>query len=109
MSLDEIKKRIAGNIGARPFHDLTPNLRVPPSAEQTQKIVNATADSTLHLKVLASSSVRLEKLTQRLNTLTIILIVITLIAVIPAGLEIWKYYHPEPQIVPISAHPEPWR
>jgi hypothetical protein len=105
-------------------------IRIPPSAEQTNKLIDNTSLLTAGMKRLADSSSRLEKLSEaliketsnvhrevailgasstklesltvRLNTLTWILIFLTALALIPVGKDLWKAYH-ESQTAPVSA------
>jgi hypothetical protein len=130
------------------FDDLLPkplklpdfsSLRVAPSAEQTEKIVDATEGMHAFLEVLAassnnlealtgvliketekvhtetailaSSSGKLESLTISLKRLTIWLIVFAGIQIVIAAVQTWKMFRdiPAPQTAPVSTTLEPKR
>ena len=108
MNIEDADRLVRGS--KVPFHELGTEPPRPPSAAQTNLIVKATSDSSEYLKVLASSSENLEKLTKRLNTLTWVLIILTFFAVVtPIAVEVWKAYHPEPRTELVIGHPEPLR
>jgi Na+-transporting methylmalonyl-CoA/oxaloacetate decarboxylase gamma subunit len=104
--------------------DFVKNRIVPPSAEQTDDLIDKTskvhsgveslAASSQRLEsltealiketgnvrqevaILASSSEKLERLTLRLNGLTWVLIILTFLAIaVPVGVEVWKSYYVE--------------
>jgi hypothetical protein len=82
---EEINQRFLGRIG-----------------DLTERLIAAVNQVEGAVKDLVSSSDRLERLTVRLNFLTIVLVVLTVFAVLtPLGVEIWHFYHPEKDSVPI--------
>src|SRR5574340_217276 len=116
--------------------ELTKNMRVPPSAEQTQELISTTglvkvgiealAQSSNNLEalsaaliketanvhrevaILANSSEKLEKLTLTLKNLTWALIFLTVLAVgTPIGIEVWKAFHPEAEKPVHVSPPQP--
>jgi hypothetical protein len=70
----------------------------------------ATGEVKTQIIELTKSSERLEALTVKLKNLTWVLIALTIVTAIPAGIEVWKKTFrevPAPQIVPVSPTPAP--
>jgi hypothetical protein len=110
------------------------NIRIPPSAEQTQELISRTGDVHAGVETLTQSSVKLEKLTEALidettnvhreiawlanssgkletltatlKNLTWALIFLTVAAIVVSlGIEIWKSYHAELPSINIAPPP----
>ena len=82
---EELSQRFLGRIG-----------------DSTDRLITAVNDVEGAVKDLISSSDRLEKLTVRLNYLTIVLVALTILSVLtPLGVEVWHVYRPEKEPAPI--------
>jgi hypothetical protein len=75
-------------------------------AHEVAKLREVSAKMHTEVGILANSSGKLEQLTERLNHLTWVLIILTVLAIAsPIGIEVWKAYH-EPQPLRPSAQVE---